>query len=240
MKCLTNIQLNKKYRQDICSKCGLIGSIVRKDNTCKHCYDKEYREANKEEIKQYQKQYVKEHWDEHLENGRRWRNNHLEQVRASGREYASQHKEQHQLYEQTHRGERRLSSQKWRDNNREKCRVYQRKYYRTHTKAVQTDNKKRTSRARIQALIILVGTQHIICNKCGYDVDVRALQIDKITGGHRKWAKEKKLTNTLRFYYWIIKNPEFAIKEFQILCANCNYLKRHYNNEWGGNFSLKK
>ncbi len=59
---------------------------------------------------------------------------------------------------------------------------------------------------------------------CGFD-DIRALQIDHINGGGRK---DSIGTNNPRKYY---ENMFNALNTVQILCANCNWIKRYTHNE---------
>jgi predicted Zn-ribbon and HTH transcriptional regulator len=71
-----------------------------------------------------------------------------------------------------------------------------------------------------------------VCVRCGYS-DVRALQFDHINGNGRKSLiqdfKQPSLRDKILNYY--IMNPELAKKTFQVLCANCNWIKRHDKNE---------
>jgi hypothetical protein len=67
------------------------------------------------------------------------------------------------------------------------------------------------------------------CIICGFS-DERALQFDHINGGGiQDWIKHTRHTDRMRAYY--IKNPDEARKTLQILCANCNWIKKHTNNE---------
>lgn len=62
------------------------------------------------------------------------------------------------------------------------------------------------------------------CVRCGF-IDFRALQIDHINGGG---IKEKNLmSNPLKYYKVICNNPQ----KYQLLCANCNWIKRYENHE---------
>lgn len=57
------------------------------------------------------------------------------------------------------------------------------------------------------------------CAKCGFD-DWRALQVGHIEGkGH---------TTGFQTYKAVIKDPS----KYQLLCANCNWIKRHEEKEW--------
>lgn len=72
---------------------------------------------------------------------------------------------------------------------------------------------------RKQAIELLGGP---VCCHCKYDKDVRALQIDHINGGGQKERK-----NRWKLYKTIVEHPEL----YQILCANCNQIKKFDNNE---------
>jgi len=61
------------------------------------------------------------------------------------------------------------------------------------------------------------------CKRCGFD-DLRALQIDHILG---TGAKDRKTRNRNHVVlYKLIATMENAEEVFQILCANCNWIKR--------------
>lgn len=64
------------------------------------------------------------------------------------------------------------------------------------------------------------------CLKCGID-DYRVLVIDHINGGGN--MERKALNSVVKFYKLVKKEPN----RYQILCHNCNYLKRIDNNEHG-------
>jgi hypothetical protein len=65
------------------------------------------------------------------------------------------------------------------------------------------------------------------CAKCGYS-DARALQVDHVNGGG---VRERKLNGwaPTKFYNDIAENPDPT--KWQLLCANCNWIKRHENQE---------
>jgi hypothetical protein len=62
------------------------------------------------------------------------------------------------------------------------------------------------------------------CYICGFK-DKRALQIDHINGGG---TSERKKFGWSKMYKLILSGA----KGYQVLCANCNWIKRHTNNEW--------
>lgn len=67
-----------------------------------------------------------------------------------------------------------------------------------------------------------------IC-KCGYH-DVRALQIDHINGQGRQDEIKHKGRYTLYNYY--LKHTAEAKQKLQVLCANCNWIKRYERAEF--------
>lgn len=66
------------------------------------------------------------------------------------------------------------------------------------------------------------------CVRCGFS-DKRALQFDHVNGGGSK-EDESGLTGQKQLNYYV-NNPEIAKKTLQVLCANCNWIKRHEQNE---------
>ena len=70
-----------------------------------------------------------------------------------------------------------------------------------------------------------------ICVNCGF-IDERALQFDHINGDGSileiKTGRERNKT----FYKKYLDDPELAKKTLQVLCANCNWIKRVVNQEF--------
>ena len=80
-------------------------------------------------------------------------------------------------------------------------------------------------RCRIETLKILGSGK---CARCGFD-DWRALQIDHVDG--RGFADNRPKQNPHFFRKWVLNHLEEAKKLYQVLCANCNWIKRHENDE---------
>ena len=66
------------------------------------------------------------------------------------------------------------------------------------------------------------------CFHCDFS-DPRALQIDHVNGG----GKKELVTagNRGAYYRRVLRLLKEGSKEYQLLCANCNWIKRHNNNE---------
>lgn len=79
-------------------------------------------------------------------------------------------------------------------------------------------------------------------NKCAnpYNIDhstfeqnkfyIYCLQIDHINGGGR--IELDIVNNRVKYYMKIIKSIKENKNEYQLLCANCNWIKLHVNNEF--------
>lgn len=68
------------------------------------------------------------------------------------------------------------------------------------------------------------------CVRCSFS-DIRALQIDHINGGGKKEILAFK-GNFRNYYKNIRKNVKSGdLKKYQLLCANCNWIKRYENKE---------
>src|SRR5690242_12945184 len=76
--------------------------------------------------------------------------------------------------------------------------------------------------ARKGALAILGGK----CVRCGFD-DERALQFDHVNGGGK--AELSKMGNRRMYYARIIRLAHTG--KWQLLCANCNWIKRDERKE---------
>jgi hypothetical protein len=136
-------------------------------------------------------------------------------------------------------------------------RIYTRKYYLSHKaelniqrvqryhnnqekeNAVVAASRRRngsTSRRCRIALIELLGGK---CVNCDYDKDVRALYVDHVNGGGRKERLGFKYL--LAFYRYYLNSPEIAREKLQVLCANCNAIKRDDEREYwfGGSFHTR-
>ena len=68
------------------------------------------------------------------------------------------------------------------------------------------------------------------CVRCGF-TDRRALQIDHINGGGSKERKEKGFN--MEFHKHVLQSFLKKENKYQILCANCNWIKRFEQKEVG-------
>lgn len=73
-----------------------------------------------------------------------------------------------------------------------------------------------------------------LCNRCGF-TDKRALQIDHIYGFGKK--SMRRCSNSMQYYLEVQKSVINNEGKYQILCANCNWIKRHENKENGWDYT---
>lgn len=125
------------------------------------------------------------------------------------REYRKKHLEQLRAY-------RREYYQKDPEKYREYSRQYQRENYKANLETNREKRRNNNMKRRLE-ILSLFGR---VCARCGFK-DWRALQIDHVNGGGT--TARKILPHSNSALLKIIKaNPG----RFQVLCANCNWIKR--------------
>lgn len=147
----------------------------------------------------------------------------------------------------------------WRKRNKDKIRGYDRKYrlraLRENPNFEREKHQRRYARSRIRILqhakewrkknkdrylsgirvkyhrkknqaMAVLGSK---CIKCGF-LDTRALQVDHVNSGGNRERRTTRLDG-VNLYNWIITHPVEALVKYQLLCANCNWIKRWENHE---------
>jgi len=92
-------------------------------------------------------------------------------------------------------------------------------------KAVCKSKRKTYQQIRFDVLELVGKTK---CSKCGFN-DWRALQLDHKNG--KGFTDRKRLGSGRGFNQYYLNHPKEAKKKLQVLCANCNWIKRSKNNE---------
>jgi hypothetical protein len=116
---------------------------------------------------------------------------------------------------------------------RKKIVIYNKNYRKTHLedcrKNLRKSERKRRKDTR-NKIFKLLGSKcsNPNCAVIGGMTDKRALQIDHINGGGNK---ARKKVNATKFYLNILKEIEAGSKDYQLFCANCNWIKRWENKE---------
>lgn len=108
-----------------------------------------------------------------------------------------------------YRGQSSRRARIWRSKNIDKHRGYVKK-----------------NRIKTKLQVIQYYSPELKCIRCGFN-NIKALSIDHINGDGRKHRELVGEGST--FYRWL-KNNSFP-SGFQVLCMNCNWIKRRENNE---------
>ena len=110
--------------------------------------------------------------------------------------------------------------------NIEDYREYQRKYQKIWGKNNKEKRLFWSKRIRIKKRQEFLQKMGGKCVKCGFS-DWRALQVDHINGGGGKEIKTIG-SSYPRYYKKILADKD---GKYQLLCANCNWIKKDENNE---------
>lgn len=126
----------------------------------------------------------------------------------------------------------------WRAKNPERSRRISRKgnaKYLASNPATRRKSAREYNARRRSELMAFFGGKCVIC---GFD-DSRALHLDHIHGGGNQIRKQG---GHGLFEKWKMTrdNPEEARATFQLLCANCNNIKRFDDYEYGRKVRLRK
>lgn len=97
--------------------------------------------------------------------------------------------------------------------------------YRAYIRAYRLEEWRRLRKE----LITLYGGK---CTECGYDKDIRALQLDHVPGDGHKKRKLGWQERGIGLYRRLVKLGKRQ-PGFQLLCANCNFIKATENKEFG-------
>lgn len=127
----------------------------------------------------------------------------------------------------------KLWKREWRRKNPDKvieARVKWADYMREYNKTYYPKNRLEKCRKqreirqkRLQFIVDFFGGK---CVRCGF-IDIRALQMDH-TFGRNGGPKSGNIDSR---YAFVKNNPEKAKAMYQLLCANCNFIKREINGE---------
>lgn len=114
----------------------------------------------------------------------------------------------------------------------EKRKQQMRIYTHNHMTTPEGRKQMREYRDRIRLEIIrLLGGKCsnpncLIPNGCS---DIRCLQIDHVNGGGRK--ELEKFNSRVLYYKFVLEQIKSGSKDYQLLCANCNWIKKYENKE---------
>lgn len=110
------------------------------------------------------------------------------------------------------------------------CRLeIQQKYRDSHKQQLQEYRRRRGREIKLEVLgHYSKNGDEPVCTRCGFS-DIRALSIDHVLGGGSAHRQDYKATGN-HFYNWLKK--ENYPSGYQVLCMNCQFIKRHEKSEW--------
>lgn len=102
--------------------------------------------------------------------------------------------------------------------------AYSREYRKKNREKLYKQKAAYEARVR-ERLYVMLGDR---CARCGFS-DKRALQIDHISGDGYK--EKRKYRGSSGHHRRVCESIQRGEKRYQILCANCNWIKRSEQNE---------
>lgn len=232
---MTPQQKFEETHKKLCPDCG--GAMGRKAQRCRPCH-RAALAADPDGKKAERRKEVRAEID------RRYRESHLEERRAIGA-VRERHRRAEGKVIETQRVCPLCGDPMDRHAEHEQCRTCylvslgtkaEEKFQQTVKKETQR-RKARSTAARVarrkdgerwrEHVMQLLGGAH--CCRCGFS-DMRALQIDHIHGDGRL---ELELGGRMLWLnrVWVRTHSEELQKRYQVLCANCNWIKRDENGE---------
>jgi len=143
-------------------------------------------------------------------------------VREYNRQNYAKHSEKYKAY-----------ARKYRREHNEELKLKRASHYKKNKVAINRKNdewRRKTEPLLRQQVLRRFGGK---CEKCGFN-DRRALQIDHIHGDGAKERKIHSITG-VRFYRKLLKLTDSELnRNYQLLCANCQWIKRFENHEYRG------
>jgi len=108
----------------------------------------------------------------------------------------------------------------WRKNNPDKVNKNALRYY-----------KKEATRVKAEIYKLLGGqcSNPFNLNHGDFLTIIECLQIDHVNGNGRE--EREKFSNYTEMTKYILKQIQNGSKDYQLLCSNCNWIKRHKNKE---------
>lgn len=135
--------------------------------------------------------------------------------------------EYHRQYYQNHREEILVSVKENYEANAPHKLAYAKRWWKDRPPEVKERHRVRNrERMRLlrQDVLERFGTT---CAHCGFD-DQRALHVDHINGRGRE--ERRRFKGAGPYYKYLLNEANLA--DYQILCANCNIIKQHENQEF--------
>lgn len=184
-------------------------------------YAKAYYEENKSWLKPYYRSYYKAHKEELKA-----------RMRARYRKMKEVDKPKYKAYQEANRTKinerRRAWHRRTKNSRRGVLTKHLRRYREGHRDELRARSKAERERVKERVISLFGGK----CVRCGFS-DARALQVDHVDGCKVPISNRHQAEEVGQPLYRAILRGEKDIKLYQLLCANCNWIKRHENGEFG-------
>jgi hypothetical protein len=148
----------------------------------------------------------------------------------------STRKEYYHNYYLNHKNQSRQTAKKWRTNNPDKVKEIQKNWKENNPEHAKEIIKKSNHKVRLKIKLEIFNLLGSCCiNPYNQHdkpyTDIRALQIDHVNGNGNK--ERKQFNGTLPYYKYILEKIKLGSKDYQLMCSNCNNIKRFEENEFG-------
>lgn len=177
---------------------------------------RDYYWANPEKYREIRRRYYIRHHEDELTRRRKYQETHRERLRARQKEYR-----------QTHRAQIQARQKEYRRTHRKQTMQYVEAYRRLHEGCRKAEAKRH--RNRMKRTVFAAYSPTLTCENCGF-ADLRALTIDHVRGDGWKFRHEHHRSG-LSMWVWLKLNN--YPPGFQVLCMNCQFIKREENGEHG-------
>jgi hypothetical protein len=121
---------------------------------------------------------------------------------------------------------RTVENQRYYQKNKKEILLKCKDYQKSHHGEINNYHKVKVVEYRNEIFRLLGGK----CVRCGF-LDIRALQIDHIYGGGNRERRNFKNTAYDAYLRFVLSKIRSGSKDYQLLCANCNWIKRRENKE---------
>ena len=186
---------------------------------------KEYQLKNIDKYRERSKKWYLENKVKAKERSKKYHLDNKNKIKEHRKKYRLENKDKIKEYKNKYRLENmykiKESYKKWSLKNIDELKEYQKKYRSENVDILYKNQSIKYAIKRTEALLALGG---LVCVDCGC-VDPRCLCIGHI---HDNGAEERRngLTQD-KLYKKILRDPESAKLEYEVVCENCNKIKEY-------------
>ncbi len=113
--------------------------------------------------------------------------------------------------------------------SKQKQQEYNKRNYNKNRASIRLNSNAHNRVVYSKLRLALLGALGSVCCRCSFS-DSRALQVDHVNGGGFKEIR-KSGYSSIGYVKMVLAKVLSGSSEYQLLCANCNQIKKHENNE---------